>query len=214
VLTVRDGSVAGLDDSLRVVRGRTRLGMLDAATFVAVLLDGIVSGYFASTEEVERQIDRIDDVALRSTPDERVLDRLLIVRRRVAVLRRSLVPHRPVIAALARPDLGLRSGEDDPWPALVERVERAIETIENARELLVGSFEIVMTRTGQRTNDIMRTLTVVSVTLLPASLIAAIFGMNFRAELFDVDGLFWPMVGAIGALCGAILLTARLRGWL
>ena len=60
----------------------------------------------------------------------------------------------------------------------------------------------------------MRVLTVVSVTLLPAGVIAGIFGMNFQAGLFAIEGLFWPMVGAIAALCAAILLTARLRGWL
>ncbi len=102
----------------------------------------------------------------------------------------------------------------EPWTTLEARLERAIEAVENARELLVGSFEIVMTRNGQRTNDIVRVLTVVSVTLLPAGVIAGIFGMNFKADLFDVPGLFWPMVGAIVVLCVVILVGARARGWL
>ncbi len=147
--------------------------------------------------------------------NEGVLERLLPIRRRISVLRRSLAPHRTVIATLARPDLGLRStDDDDPWPALVERLERAIEAVEHARELLVGSFDIVMAQTGQRTNDIVRVLTVVSVTLLPAGVIAGIFGMNFHAQLFEIDGLFWPVVAAIAALCGSILVVAKVRGWL
>ncbi len=67
VLTIRDGSIAGLEDTIRVSRGRTGVGSLDAATFVAVLLDGLLGAYFEATEDIEREIDRLDDVALGPT---------------------------------------------------------------------------------------------------------------------------------------------------
>jgi Mg2+ and Co2+ transporter CorA len=214
VVTIRDEEVAGLGDFVELVEGRSELGALDAATFVAILIDGLLGAYFAATEAIERDIDELDDRALRSTPDQSFARELTSLRRRIARLRRALVPHRGVVAALARPELGITPGGPDPWPGLLDRLERAIDAVENARQLLLGSFDLVMTRTAQRTNDIVRVLTVVSVTLLPASVIAGIFGMNFSSPIFEGNGLFLVAITGIAAVSAVILLIAHWRGWL
>jgi Mg2+ and Co2+ transporter CorA len=71
-----------------------------------------------------------------------------------------------------------------------------------------------MTRTAQRTNDIMRILTWASVTLLPAGVLAGVMGMNFQAGFFERPGGFWVVVAAMVVMVGATLLVARRRGWL
>ncbi len=53
--------------------------------------------------------------------------------------------------------------------------------MKNGRELLLGSFDVYMTRTTQRTNEIVKTLTIVSIVLLPAGVIAGVMGMNLSA---------------------------------
>jgi Mg2+ and Co2+ transporter CorA len=187
VLTLREEQVAGLGDLLELVEGRSELGSLDAATFTALLIEGLVQAF------------------VRELAD---------LRRRIAILRRTLAPNRSVVAALARPELGLTPGGPDPWPALLERLERAIDELENARELLLGSFDLVMTRTAQRTNDVVRVLTVVSVTLLPAGVLAGIFGMNFPSPVFESGGLFVWAVAFIALVSTVILLVALWRRWL
>lgn len=214
VLTIRDEEVAGLAGLVERVEGRSELGSLDAATFVTVLIDGLLGAYFAATEDIERDIDELDDRALRSKPDQDFVRELTVLRRRIARLRRTLVPHRSVVAALARPELGITPGGPDPWPGLLDRLERAIDAVENARQLLLGSFDLVMTQTAQRTNDIVRVLTVVSVTLLPAGVLAGIFGMNFASRIFEGEGLFLVAVVGIVSVSAVILLVAHRRGWL
>ena len=214
VLTVRDEEVSGLGDLLELVEGRSELGGLDAATFIAILIDGLIGAFFSATDAIEHDIDQLDDRALRAAPERSFVRELTVLRRRVALLRRTLVPNRAAVAALARPELGLTPGGPDPWPALLERLERAIDSVENARELLIGSFDLDMSRTAQRTNDVVRLLTVVSVTLLPASVLAGIFGMNFQSPLFEGSGTFVLAVAFIAAVSAMILLVARWRRWL
>jgi Mg2+ and Co2+ transporter CorA len=214
VVTISEGEIAGLRDLVESLQGRSELGSLTAATFAAILIDGLVGAFFVATEDVERDIDELDDRALRSPPGAVPARQMAALRRRIAILRRTLSPHRGVIAALARPELGLTPPGDDPWPGVLDRLERAIDAVENARELLLGSFDLVMTRTAQRTNDIVRVLTVVSVTLLPAGVLAGIFGMNFQSPIFEGRDLLLPAIGFIAAISVAILLVARWRGWL
>ena len=96
----------------------------------------------------------------------------------------------------------------------MERLERAIAAIANGREMLIGTFDVHMTRTAQRTNDIVRVLTWTSVILLPAVVVAGIMGMNFQVEIFEQTQLFWVVIGFMIATAVVTLLIARWRGWL
>jgi Mg2+ and Co2+ transporter CorA len=89
-----------------------------------------------------------------------------------------------------------------------------VDEAENAREMVIGTFQVYATRTAQRTNDVVQVLTVLSAVLLPAVVIAGILGMNFHPSFFDRPSLFWVAVGAIVLLCGGIFLFARGQGWL
>ena len=70
--------------------------------------------------------------------------------------------------------------------------------MENSRDLLLGSFEVFMTRTAQRTNDTMKVLALATVLLLPGSLIAGLLGMNVTVPLNKDNPMsFWMVVVAI-----------------
>jgi hypothetical protein len=71
----------------------------------------------------------------------------------------------------------------------LRRFEATVQEARDARESTVGSFDVLIARTGHRTNDIMKVLTLTSVILLPGALIAGLMGMNFKIGLFEVT---WP----------------------
>jgi Mg2+ and Co2+ transporter CorA len=80
--------------------------------------------------------------------------------------------------------------------------------------MLIGTFDVHMTRTAQRTNDTMRVLTLASVVLLPSIVLAGVMGMNFRVGLFDNPNLFWVVVGLMAAMAVVTIGFARWRRWL
>ena len=67
------------------------------------------------------------------------------------------------------------------------------------------------TRVAQRTNDTMKTLTILSAVLLPASLVAGVLGMNFALPVFEDAANFWWVVAAMGVLMAVTLGVARYR---
>ncbi len=80
--------------------------------------------------------------------------------------------------------------------------------------MLIGTFDVHMTRTAQRTNDIVRVLTWASVILLPAVVVAGIMGMNFKVGIFDNPTFFWVVIGLMVIMAATTLLVARWRRWL
>lgn len=214
VITVHSGPAAALDRIDELTHGETRLGALDAAGFMAAIVDEVLAGYLALAEDIEQEIDRLDEMALRTRPRDDVLARIVAIRRRVGTIRRTLAPHRVAFAALARPDMALHEELGQPWPGLTERLDRAVDSIENLRDLLLGTFDIHMGRAAQDANEVMKRLTLLSAVLLPAVVLAGIMGMNFEMDFFDNTGNFSLVVGAMIVFGVSVLGAARWRGWL
>jgi magnesium transporter len=214
VLTVHDEPLAAMARFDATTEGETRLGALDAASFVAAVADEVLADYLELVEDIEREIDRLDERALRHGSDADILGQIVRMRRRIGLIRRTLAPHRVAFAALARPDMALHEELGEPWPGLTDRLDRALDAVENLRDLLLGTFEIYMGRTAQDANDTMKVLTLLSAVLLPGVVLAGVMGMNFKLPFFDAADNFWIVIGAMVAFGVAILGVARWRGWL
>ena len=214
VVTHHPESVPFLDAHRELIQDQREVGRLTSVEFMASIMDWHVDTFFNAAAELERIVDRLDDAALRTERD--LVDRLVQVRRRIARVRRILIPHRDLAAELSRPDFLPASMAEhaDAFVAVAKRLERAGDAISNVREMLIGTFDIHMTRMAQRTNDTMRILTLASVILLPSVVLAGIMGMNFKVPLFDQPDLFWAVIAAMLAMAAATLIVARWRGWL
>jgi magnesium transporter len=200
------------------LKGETALGELDGPRFLATLLNWLLNGYFHVVDELEEHVDELDEKLLtKEMEEEELLAELLKSRRRITRLRRTLGPHRDVIAMLAQPDSNLFTDSDhaaESYQRLHERLETAMEAIDDVREMLIGSFDVFMTQTAQRTNDVMKVLTVVSVLLLPAVVVAGVMGMNFKVGFFAHAGLFWVTIAGMALMAAVTLLVARWRRWI
>jgi Mg2+ and Co2+ transporter CorA len=214
VVTVHAQPVSALREFESHISDEARLGRLDAGSFMGGLVDTMLGSYRRQVEEIEEQVDRLDEVALRGNDPANFLERVVALRRRAAALRRLLVPQRETFGPLARPDFELHEDLGQPWPGLVDRLEKAISGVERARELLVGSSDVYLGRLGQRANDVMKALTILSAVLLPAVVLAGVMGMNFKLEFFDDPSRFWIVVGAMFGLAALVLGVARFRKWI
>jgi magnesium transporter len=214
IVTSHARPVPFLDERRDSIRDDRRVGKLTPIEFLVAFLDWHVDAFFRAAEQLEASVDKLDDAALRSERD--LLHRLVLMRRRIASVRRILAPHREVLAEIARPDFlpDLDADQREALAAVTLRLERAGEAVAHTREMLIGTFDVHMTRTAQRTNDIMRVLTLASVVLLPAVVLAGVMGMNFEVGLFDEPNLFWAVVGAMFVMAIGTLGFARWRDWL
>ncbi len=90
-----------------------------------------------------------------------------------------------------------------------------IESLESVRNLLAGMLDIHLSSISNRVNMEVRALTVVAMLFMPATLIAGIFGMNFRVMpmLQDQNG-FWFAMGMMAAIAITMVLIFWRRQWL
>jgi Mg2+ and Co2+ transporter CorA len=214
VITRHDAPVAYLEKHRESIQDQREVGRLAPVDFLASVLDWHVDAFFHAAELLEREVDELDDAALRTDRD--ILDRLVAMRRRIARVRRVIAAHNDVAAELSRPDFMPESARHglEALTAVGKRLARAAGAVSNARDMLLGTFDVHMTRTAQRTNETMRILTLASVILLPSVVLAGIMGMNFKVPLFDEPNMFWVVIGAMLAMAAATVGIARWRRWL
>jgi magnesium transporter len=169
-------------------------------------------------DAVESELEELDAKVMTNTPREAAddLTRLVELRRRIGTLRRALSPHREVVVSLSHPELDALSSEESAqrFADLERRVTQALDVAREAKESTFGSFDLLVTRIGQRTNDIMKVLTLVTVILLPATVLGGIMGMNFQVGLFDLAWLFWVVLGTMLGIAVVVLSVARARNWI
>jgi Mg2+ and Co2+ transporter CorA len=200
------------------IKADASIGELDAAEFIASLLDGVVTTYHLAIDRIEDELDAHDARTLtRPTSSGDSINRLVTIRRRVARLRRLLAGHREVFASLSRPSFarGVSPENAEIFLPVSARFDAALASVESSRELVVSSFDVLMTRTAQRTNDVMRALTLITVLGLPATITAGFLGMNVIVPVPKDDPMtFWVIIGAVVVLEIVLVVLARIRHWI
>ncbi len=121
-----------------------------------------------------------------------------------------------MLLALAHPELEALGDEDSArrFELLVDRYEQTLEGARDVRESIYGSFDVLIARTGHRTNEIVKVLTLASVIFLPGALIAGIMGMNFKPSLFNHPMLFWVTIAVIISIAVVTIVAAKKRDWI
>jgi magnesium transporter len=217
VITAHDRPVAVLQEFADRVSGSGDTGVLDGPAFLATLLEWVLGAYTGAFERLEERLEEFDVQAMRGQgKPEQDIEHLVAMRREVGVLRRALSAHRSALTALTHPELEALGNDasGERFQSLLRRFEATVQEARDARESIVGSFDVLIARTGHRTNDIMKVLTLTSVILLPGALIAGVMGMNFKVDFFESTWLFYIVVAGILAIAAVTVGAAKLRDWI
>lgn len=220
IMTRHTAEIAALEDFRGVATGEGEIGTLDAPSFLADLLEWIVTSYMRAFDEIEEELEEFDINAL-STPSNDPgpqIKTLIDIRRRVGHLRRALAPHREIVAALGHSEFDPISteGSSERFTELAARVDATLASARDAKDGVASSFDVLIVRTEHRTNEIVKVLTLASILLLPGALLAGVAGMNvnFNADTFVDSGIFWVVSIAIVGIAVSTLVLARLRRWI
>lgn len=203
---------------LRTNSGRLRRSGTDYLTYS--LIDAVVDSYFPVLEQFGEDLDTLDASADGASPE--VLDRLHAIRQELLQLRRAAWPHRDALNTLQRHESALIQDETRVFLRdCYDHSVQIIDVLETQREMCADMRDLVLTMVGQRTNEIMRVLTIMSTIFIPLSFIAGIYGMNFDTGVssWNMPELGWAY-GYLFSLClmlgtaSVLLLFFYRKGWL
>ena len=144
------------------------------------VIDQVVDAYLPILDHYSDRIDELEDEALES-PAPETLSSIFDSKRALAVLRRVLVNTRDVAGHLQRSESPYI--ERELWPFLrdvYDHVARNLDTVEMLRDLLNGALDVYLSSVANRTNQVMKVLTILGTIALPALVVSGFYGMNVK----------------------------------
>lgn len=190
-------------------------GNLRADQLFHRIVDGLVDSYYPILDRLSDRIEVLEEEAL-TCPDPPLVQKLFTIRRTLVELRRIMANTRDVFSNFLRsqyPQLG-----QDLMPFMrdvYDHVARNLDSIELQRDFVTGATELYLSSVANRTNQVMKVLTVFGTIATPALVITGMYGMNLERLPFADHPHSWGIVMTmiLGSAAVMLLILRKLR-WL
>ena len=178
------------------------------------IMDGVVDSYLPTLDRFDDVIDALEDEVLEN-PSPSVLARIFRTKRGLIELRRVLGNMRDLAGHLQRTNSELMRQE--MWPFLrdiYDHLARNLDMVEMQRDLLTGALDIYLSSVANRTNRIMKILTVLGTVALPAIVISSFYGMNLK-NLPWLESPYAPVIvtALMAGSTALLVLLLRILRW-
>lgn len=179
-----------------------------------VILDELVDYLFPILRKVDKNIQALEEEILGGNT-RNVIREITLTRRDVITLRRIIRQQVPVLEDLEKTDHPLIMDDyEEYFNDLVDHMHRARDFIDEDAEIVASLSETADTLASHRINEVMQILTVISVTMLPLTLISSVYGMNIPLPLQNNPYSFIFVSASMVIVAILMLIYFVFRGWL
>lgn len=219
VTHAHDEEVCGVANVFVEAGKAARLLKKGPAYVAHAVLDGLVDQYLPIIDRFDAQIDLVEEQILDETNDRdarAVVTHIIRIKRSLQMLRRTTIYQREILLRLARAEFDEIPHELVPfYRDVYDHFARVTELVDSYRELVASLLEAHFSMQSNRMNEVMKRLTVMSTIMLPLSVIAGVYGMNFQ----HMPELTWPFgyafaLSLMALVAVGIVLYFRAKRWL
>jgi magnesium transporter len=207
--------------SIKAVKQQIRASTFACSRGVAYLLhqilDQIVDLYMPIVDDFDNSINELEDrVFGLKKGNDAILEEIMDLRRSVARLKRISARQLDVLYRMSHGEFPQIPENVLPfYRDVYDHLQRISDLSENYRDLVASLFDIHFSVVANKTNDIIKFLTIFSAIWLPLSFIAGVYGMNFEnmPELKTRYGYF-TVLGVMFLVAMSLLLYFWRKGWI
>ena len=219
VVTHHEGSSRSVDAVRAELQRSPRLLEKGTAWVLHALLDHLVDHYVPVFDDLDEIVEALehDVIAKAGTRSGHgLMTRIFELKRELQHLRRIVAHQRETLVRLSRGEFDAIPKEAVPFfRDVYDHFSRVTSLAESYRELLSSVLESYLSVQSNRMNEVMKALTLLSTVMLPLTVIAGVYGMNFDVmpELKWRFGYLWAL-GLMAAVTLGILVWFRHKRWL
>jgi magnesium transporter len=218
VVTIHDGTLKPLvnlfDRCASDETARQRYMNQGASRLFHTIIDHLVDYLFPILYKVDGKIRSVEEDIFHG--DTRtIIQNLALIRRDNIALRRIVRPQLVILENLEKLDRPfIRDELDVYFGDIHDHLNKAVDLITDHREIIEGLIDTAHMLATNRTNEIVQTLTVISVVLMPLTLLSGIYGMNIVLPMQDHPYGFLLISLIMVGIGASMLAYFKYRGWL
>jgi len=213
LVTIHRQRIAELDTVWDRVAKDSSAADQDVDFLYYLLVDALVDDVFPIVDRLSDQIEEVEAAILEHVSNEQ-LPRLMRLKRTLITMRRILSPERDVVAMLVRrgdPHISEKTALF--FRDVYDHLVRAYEQIDVERDILGNAMDAYISMTANRTNEVVKQLTLLASIFLPLTFLTGFFGQNFTQMPYGSHLLFYAMLATIVILPVGMYYFFRRRGW-
>ena len=179
------------------------------------LMDAVIDNYFVVAESFDHYLDNLEDL-LYATTHRRQLTKIKEAKKHFNTLKRTIHPMKEMVYNLYRTEHKLIAKRTHIYIRdIYDHITNIEDTLDQSRDKVYGLMGIYQSGTNNTMNNIVKTLTIVSTIFMALSLIAGIYGMNFKhmPELEWQFGYFGAL-GVMAIVAIGLIIYFRFKKWI
>jgi magnesium transporter len=177
------------------------------------VVDAIVDEYLPILDSTSEKIGTLESGVIER-PEPELLRQIFHLKRKLIIFRRVVSEMRELVNAVLRREKGIVGDDlDHYFRDVYDHLVRTLDLIETNRDLLTGSLDIYLSAVANRTNEVMKVLTVWGTVALPMVIITGFFGMNLHLPWTQDPHGAWYATALMIVSTVVILIYFRRKGW-
>jgi magnesium transporter len=217
VVTYHHEHFRSIDNVKRQIRANAFSCHRGASYLLQQIFDQLVDLYMPVVDDFDTSISELEErVFALNRPSNQILEEIMGLKRSVARLRRISAKQLQVLYRFSHGEFPLIDDATLPFYRDVhDHLLRIVDLSESYRDLVGGLSDIHLSVIANKTNEVMKVLAVFSAIMLPLSLIAGIYGMNFEnmPELHQQYGYYFA-IGLMIVIAVTLLIYFWRKGWI
>jgi magnesium transporter len=214
IVTVHEGTSLAVEEiEKRLVSSAKHFQRPDQV--LHAIVDVVVDRYLPTLDHIGDTIDTVEDELLVS-PDVTHLATIFDLKRGLLQFRRAVASQRELLNMVIRDDTPfVQEDMRIYFRDVYDHVVRAMDLVETYRDLLTGGLDIYLTQMANRTNNIVKGLTILATIMLPLTLVTGYFGMNFEyMPLLKNPNGIWYTTAALLFITVSMLVFFKFKKWI
>lgn len=143
------------------------------------IIKDITERYFVVADKLEAEINFIED-ELMDKPTKESLNKILEIKRKAIRLRKNIYKKREIMTSLLRVDNSIIKEENKLYFSdSYDYILMLFDVVEGNKEMIASTLDLYSSQLSNKTNDVMKLLTIITTIMMPITVVTGIYGMNF-----------------------------------
>ncbi len=215
LITLSFEPVTAQDDFYEKARQNPYLMSLGSDYLLYAVIDKVVDDYFPIAGDITEKLDVLEDAVFQN-PDEGLLNGVFETKKRLFAFRKEVQPVRDIANALSRGEVKFVRGPNSPYfRDVYDHMVRILDNVELNRDLVSNIMDAYLSAVSNNLNKSMKRIAAISTILMPPTLLASAFGMNFRViPEADWDYGFYLIIVVMVAMVLGSFWYFRKKDWI
>jgi magnesium transporter len=220
VVTLAEGKSGAIDNLWKLLKHsdtkRDEYFQQGSGFFLYKLLDMMFDKGFPLIDGIMKELRRIEvELFEREEGQINILRDILTLKRNIITMRSILFPQRSVVALLQHKNKDLIPSELNIYfDDVADAIERQWALLDTGKEMSDALQETHESWLSHRTNEVVRVLTIFSVTMVPLTFISSLYGMNVHLPYQESVQAFPVLVLVMTLIMSGLLGYFAWKKWL